>query len=398
MKGRDIESVGGELAHWPQEGPTGPSWRPTDRPDRLSTEKAAHSMDPAVAFARHDACPRGHDQHPREEGATKGLVAGMGSYVYDFNEGGRGMAALLGSKGANLAEMTCLGLPVPPGFTITTDACRAFLATGEPPEGLEGEVSEHLAAVEQAAGKRLGQVDNPLLLSVRAGAGHFMPGTTETILDIGLNDLSVLGLARVPDRDRFGWDSYRRLVQMFGSTAMGVESSLFEDVLRRIELQHQVADDSRLDTCDLIRVVETFKDLILERTGRAFPQDPVEQLWQAVLTTFRSGTAVTVQSMVFGNFGADSGSGVVFSRDPSAGSPGLYGKYLPNAQGEEVVSGVRDSLPLQELATLDPASFDRLSTYVEQLEEHYRDVCDIEFTIEHGTLWLLETHVGRRAK
>ncbi|AKL69526.1 pyruvate, phosphate dikinase [Streptomyces goshikiensis] len=321
----------------------------------------------------------------------------MGGYVYDFNEGGRDMAELLGSKGANLAEITSMGLPVPPGFTITAEACRVFLATGEPPEGLDREVSEHLATLERAAGKRLGQVDDPLLLSVRAGAeaGRSVPGTMETILDIGLNDLSVLGLARMPDRDRFGWDSYRRLVQMFGSTVMGVESSMFEDVLRRIKAQHRVADASQLDTCDLIRVVETFKDLILERTGRAFPQDPAEQLRQAVLTAFQSGTAVTVQSMVFGNCGADSGSGVVFGRDPATGRPGLYGNYLPNAQGEDVVSGGPGTLPLQELAALDPASRDRLFRYMEQLEEHYRDVCDIEFTIEHGTLWLLETHVGQ---
>lgn len=320
----------------------------------------------------------------------------MSSYVYDFDEGGRGMAELLGSKGANLAEMASMGLPVPPGFTLTAQAGRAFLATDKPPEGLKREVDEHLAALERAAGKRLGQVDNPLLLSVRAGAMRSVPGMMETILDIGLNDLSVLGLARMPYRDRFGWDSYRRLVQMFGSTVMGVESSLFEDALRQIKVQHRVADDSQLDTCDLIRVVETFKDLILERTGRAFPQDPAEQLWQAILTAFRSGTAVTVQSMVFGNVGADSGSGVVFRRDPAGGRPGLYGTYLPNAQGEEVVSGVRKGLPLQELATLDPDSFDRLCTYRERLEEHYGAVCDIEFTIERGTLWLLETRVGRR--
>lgn len=340
----------------------------------------------------------------------------MGSYVYDFTEGGRGLAGLLGDKGASLAEMACMGLPVPPGFTITAEACRVFLATGEPPEGMDREIGEHLAALERAAGKRLGQVDNPLLLSVRAGAGRSTPGMMETILDIGLNDLSVLGLSKVPGRERFGWDSYRRLVQMFGSTVMGVESALFEDVLRRIKVQHRVVNDSHLDACDLIRVVETFKDLILERTGRAFPQDPAEQLRQAILAAFRSwngeqagvrrhgehipddhGTAVTVQSMVFGNFGADSGSGVAFSRDPTTGRPGLYGEYLPNAQGDDVVSGVRTALPLRELATLDPTSFERLRSYMEQLEAHHHDLCDIEFTIERGTLWMLETRVGRRA-
>lgn len=337
----------------------------------------------------------------------------MGSYVCDFAEGGRGMADLLGDKGANLAEMARMGLPVPPGFTITAEACRVFLATGEPPEGLHREVGEHLAALARAAGKRLGQVDNPLLLSVRSGARRSMSDTMETILDIGLNDLSVLGLAKGVERDRFGWDSYRRLVRMFGSVVMGVDGALFEDVLRRIQVQHRVVDDSYLDTCDLIRVVETFQDLILERTGSAFPQDPAEQLWQAILAAFRSrdgeqaglhrhreripddlGTAVTVQSMVFGNFGADSGSGVAFSRDPATGRPGLYGHYLPNAQGEEGVSGTRTALPLQELATLDPDSFDRLRGCMEQLEAHYHDLCDVEFTIEHGTLWMLEVRVG----
>lgn len=326
----------------------------------------------------------------------------MGPCVYDFAEGGRGMADLLGDKGANLAEMARMGLPVPPGFTITAEVGRVFLATGEPPEGLYREVGKHLAALERAAGKRLGQVDNPLLLSVRSGARRSMPDTMETILDIGLNDLSVLGLAKGVERDRFGWDSYRRLVRMFGSVVMGVDGALFEDVLRRIRVQHRVADDSYLDTSDLIRVVETFKDLIVERTGRAFPQDPAEQLWQTILAAFRSrngeqagsATAVTVQSMVFGNFGADSGSGVAFSRDPATGRPGLYGHYLPNAQGEEAASGTRTALPLQELAALDPDSFDRLRGCMEQLAAHYRDVCDVEFTIEHGTLWMLEVRVG----
>ncbi|MCY0944513.1 pyruvate, phosphate dikinase [Streptomyces antarcticus] len=339
----------------------------------------------------------------------------MGSYVYDFAEGGRDMADLLGGKGANLAEMARMGLPVPPGFTITTEACRAFLATGELPAGLDREVVEHLAALERAAGKRLGQVDDPLLLSVRSGARFSMPGMMETILDIGLNDLSVLGLAKVPDRERFAWDSYRRLVQMFGSTVKGVDGSLFEDVLRRVKDQHRVVDDSQLDVCDLMRIVEMFKDLILERTGSAFPQDPTEQLRQAILAVFASwngdrarlyrrrehipdglGTAVNIQRMVFGNLGSDSGSGVAFTRDPATGRPGLYGDYLPNAQGEDVVSGVRDAVPLQELATLDPVSFDRLRGYMEQLEAHYRDLCDIEFTIEHGTLWMLQTRVGKR--
>ncbi len=338
----------------------------------------------------------------------------MGSYVYDFAEGGRDMADLLGDKGANLAEMARMGLPVPPGFTITTEACRDFLATGEPPEDLDRQIGEHLAALESASGKRLGQVDDPLLLSVRSAA-FSMPGVMETILDIGLNDLSVLGLGKTPERERFAWDSYRRLVQMFGNTVMGVDVTLFEGMLQRVREQHRVVDDSRLDTCDLIRVVESFKDLIFDRTGRKFPQDPREQLREAILAVFTTwnslrarlygrrehiadglGPAVTIQRMVFGNLGTDSGSGVAFTRDPATGRFGFYGDYLPNAQGEDVVAGVRDTVTLHELATLDPTSFQQLRAYMEQLEDHYQDLCDIEFTIEHGTLWMLEARVGKR--
>ncbi|MFG3496521.1 pyruvate, phosphate dikinase [Streptomyces sp. NPDC047928] len=339
----------------------------------------------------------------------------MVRYVYDFAEGGREMAGLLGGKGANLAEMVRMGLPVPPGFTVTTEACRVFLETGAPPPELDREVSEHLAALERAAGRRLGQVDDPLLLSVRSGARFSMPGMMETILDIGLNDYSVLGLAKTPAHERFAWDSYRRLVQMFGSTVMGVDASLFEEALAGIEKELEAPDDTRLDTCDLIRVVETFKDLIVERTGEEFPQDPAEQLHRAVHAVFASwnrprarlyrrrehipddlGTAVNIQMMVFGNFGADSGSGVAFTRDPATGRPGVYGDYLPEAQGEDVVSGVRNAIPLAELERLDPASHAELRGHLERLETHYRDLCDIEFTIEHGTLWMLQTRVGKR--
>ncbi len=311
----------------------------------------------------------------------------MTTYVYDFSEGGRDMAGLLGGKGANLAEMARMGLPVPPGFIVTTEACRIFLATGQAPDGLDRQIGEHLAALERAAGKRLGQVDDPLLLSVRSGARFSMPGMMETILDIGLNDLSVLGLAKTPERERFAWDSYRRLVQMFGSTVMGVDGSHFEAALAAVKQQHSRGDDTQLDTCDLIRIVETFKDLIHERTGEEFPQDPAEQLRRAVLAVFTSwngeraglyrrrehipddlGTAVNIQTMVFGNLGADSGSGVAFTRDPATGRPGVYGDYLPNAQGEDVVAGIRNTVPLQDLADLDPASFARLRGYMDRLE------------------------------
>lgn len=336
-------------------------------------------------------------------------------YVYDFAEGGRATADLLGGTGANLAEMARLGLPVPPGFTVTTEACRVFLKTGEPPPGLERQVGDHLAAMERAAGRRLGQVDDPLLLSVRSGARFSMPGLMETVLDIGINDLSVLGLGKTAERERFAWDSYRRLVQMFGSIVMGVDTARFENVLSGIKRQHHAADDTRLDTSDLIRLVETYKDLILEETGQEFPQNPAEQLHRAVLAAFTSwngerarmyrrrehipddlGTAVTIQTMVFGNLGPDSGSGVAFTRNPATGQPGVYGDYLPNAQGEDVVAGIRTTVPLQELEHIAPPSFARLHDCMQALERHYRDLCEIEFTIERGTLWILRTSVGKR--
>lgn len=343
----------------------------------------------------------------------------MQRYVYDFAEGGPHTAALLGDKGAGLAEMTRMGLPVPPGFTVTTEACRVFLATGEPPAELAGQMADHLADLERNVGKRLGRVSDPLLLSVRTGAGSSTPGMAETVLDVGLNDLSVLGLGVAPGSERFAWDSYRRLVQMFGSTVMGVDTSLFEEVVLRVERQHAVADDGRLDVVDLIRLVQTFKDLIAERTGEEFPQDPAEQLRRAVLAAFASwkaerarphgrrhrrrrghlpdpGVAVSVQSMVFGNLGPDSGCGVASTRDPATGRRGMYGSYLPNAQGDDVVAGMRDTVPLGRLAELAPGAHARLRDCMERLEDRYDDRCDIEFTVERGTLWMLQAHVGKR--
>ncbi|GHF33724.1 pyruvate, phosphate dikinase [Streptomyces fumanus] len=339
----------------------------------------------------------------------------MVRYVYDFTEGGRDMAGLLGSKGANLAEMTRLGLPVPPGFTLTTEACRAFLAAGNEPAGLWEEVSAHLSALEASAGRSLGQPDDPLLLSVRSGAKFSMPGMMETILDIGLNDESVLGLAEVSGSRRFAWDSYRRLVQMFGSTVMGVDAAHFERALAHLKDLRGVKDDVHLNASDLAELVGTYQNLIHRETGEHFPQSPAEQLRRAVLAVFASwngerarlyrrrehiaddlGTAVNVQRMVFGNLGADSGSGVAFTRDPATGRPGLYGDYLPDAQGEDVVAGIRNTVPLAELKHLDRAAYDRLLAHLSTLERHYRDLCDIEFTIERGTLWMLQTRVGKR--
>ncbi|MFD7708348.1 pyruvate, phosphate dikinase [Streptomyces sp. NPDC059786] len=339
----------------------------------------------------------------------------MARYVYDFHEGGRDMAGLLGGKGSNLAEMTRLGLPVPPGFTITTEACRAFLDTGGEPAGMAREVSAHLADVESAAGRRLGQPGDPLLLSVRSGARFSMPGMMETILDIGLNDESVLGLAKVSGSERFAWDSYRRLVQMFGSTVMGVGSSHFERALALLKEACGAPDDVHLGADDLARLVETYKDIIRTETGESFPQSPAEQLRRAVLAVFESwngerarlyrrrehiaddlGTAVNVQRMVFGNLGSDSGSGVAFTRDPATGRPGPYGDYLPDAQGEDVVAGIRNTVPLAELERLDPRAYRELRAHMATLEQHYRDLCDIEFTIERGRLWMLQTRVGKR--
>ncbi|WP_405653072.1 pyruvate, phosphate dikinase [Streptomyces sp. NBC_00019] len=339
----------------------------------------------------------------------------MVRYVYDFREGRRDMADLLGGKGANLAEMTRLGLPVPPGFTVTTDACRVFLTTGAEPEGMSAEVSGHLSALEDSAGRRLGQRDDPLLVSVRSGARFSMPGMMETVLDIGLNDESVLGLAKTSGNDRFAWDSYRRLVQMFGSTVMGVDATLFDEAMTLLKQDRGALDDLHLDAADLAGLVEAYKRLILGETGQAFPQSPAEQLRLAILAVFRSwngerarlyrrreqipddlGTAVTVQRMVYGNLGPDSGSGVAFTRDPATGRRGLYGDYLANAQGEDVVAGIRNTVPLTELERFDPDAYGRLREHMERLERHYRDLCDIEFTIERGTLWMLQTRVGKR--
>ncbi|MFJ9898343.1 pyruvate, phosphate dikinase [Streptomyces sp. NPDC091280] len=339
----------------------------------------------------------------------------MVRYVYDFAEGGRDQADLLGGKGANLAEMTRLGLPVPPGFTVTTEACRAFLATGTEPDGLAPEIAGRLTALERFAGRGLGQSDDPLLLSVRSGARFSMPGMMETILDIGLNDESVLGLAKVSGNERFAWDSYRRLIQMFGSTVMGVDSALFENAIADLKRTRGASDDLGLTASDLAGLVATYKELVHRETGEDFPQSPDEQLRRAVLAVFESwngerariyrrrehiaddlGTAVNVQTMVFGNLGADSGSGVAFTRDPATGRPCLYGDYLPDAQGEDVVAGIRNTVPLTALEELDPTSYTQLVGHLGTLETHYRDLCDIEFTIERGRLWMLQTRVGKR--
>ncbi len=337
------------------------------------------------------------------------------AWVYEFSEGNKDQKDLLGGKGANLAEMTTLGLPVPPGFTISTETCRAYLAEGGDPAGLAEEVTEHLAALEAAMSKRLGDATDPLLVSVRSGAKFSMPGMMETVLNVGLNDTSVGGLAARSQDERFALDSYRRLLQMFGGTVLHVHSELFSDALDLAKQERGTESDLDLDADDLRGVVETFKAIIKDQTGRDFPQEPREQLDLAIRAVFNSwntdrarlyrrqeripedlGTAVNVQAMVFGNFGMDSGSGVAFTRDPASGEQGVYGDYLQNAQGEDVVAGIRNTVSLADMSDIDRASYDDLMAIMTRLERHYRDMCDIEFTVERGKLWMLQTRVGKR--
>jgi pyruvate,orthophosphate dikinase len=351
------------------------------------------------------------DLHPTTSGQSVEDV----KFVYDFTEGNKDLKDLLGGKGANLAEMTNLGLPVPPGFTITTEACKVYLASGEEPPALRDEVSAHLAALEQKMGKKLGQPDNPLLVSVRSGAKFSMPGMMDTVLNIGLSDESVQGLAQQAGDERFAWDSYRRLIQMFGKTVLGVDGDLFEEALDKAKAAKKVTVDTDLEAADLKKLVTTFKKIVKKEAGREFPQDPREQMDLAIKAVFDSwngeraklyrrqeriphdlGTAVNVCSMVFGNLGPDSGTGVAFTRDPASGHQGVYGDYLQNAQGEDVVAGIRNTVPLAELEKIDKKSYDQLMQIMETLENHYKDLCDIEFTIERGQLWMLQTRVGKR--
>ncbi|MBP0934201.1 pyruvate, phosphate dikinase [Streptomyces goshikiensis] len=336
-------------------------------------------------------------------------------FVYDFTEGNRDLKDLLGGKGANLAEMTNLGLPVPPGFTITTEACKVYLESGEAPAALRDEVSAHLAALEATMGKKLGQSDDPLLVSVRSGAKFSMPGMMDTVLNIGLSDESVKGLTAQSGDERFAWDSYRRLIQMFGKTVLDVEGELFEDALDEAKAAKKVTVDTDLDAADLKKLVKAFKKIVAKEAGREFPQDAREQMDLAVEAVFNSwntdraklyrrqeripsdlGTAVNICSMVFGNLGPDSGTGVAFTRDPASGHQGVYGDYLQNAQGEDVVAGIRNTVPLADLEQIDKKSYDQLMTIMTTLETHYKDLCDIEFTIERGQLWMLQTRVGKR--
>ena len=336
-------------------------------------------------------------------------------YVYDFAEGNAAMRSLLGGKGANLAEMTGLGIPVPPGFIVTTEACVYYSANGEYPPGLEEEIEEHLRALQRLTGKTLGDPSNPLLLSIRSGAVFSMPGMMDTVLNLGLNDETVEGMAQATDNPRFAYDSFRRFIQMFGDVVMGVDSQLFEDALTAKKEEVGAKLDTDLSAADLKDLTVRFKRILGEKAGKQFPAEPMQQLHMAVVAVFKSwdnhrakvyrrtqgipddlGTAVNVQTMVFGNKGENSGTGVAFTRDPSTGENVFYGEFLMNAQGEDVVAGVRVPRPLIELRDELPAVYDELCAIRDKLEQHYRDMQDVEFTIEDGKLYMLQTRSGKR--
>jgi len=333
-------------------------------------------------------------------------------FVFDFDEPTTGGRELLGGKGIGLAEMTQMGVPVPAGFTITTDACRAYLVTRDLPAGLEDEVDEHVRRLEERAGKRFGSAEDPLLVSVRSGAAVSMPGMMDTILNLGLNDEAAAGLAVRTDNARFAYDSYRRLIQMFGEVVEGIDGHRFESALSSLKGGRQ---DTDLSADDLRALVETYKGIYREETGSDFPTDARDQLLRAVRAVFASwdnpraqvyrraheiaddlGTAVSVVQMVFGNKGDRSGTGVAFTRDPSTGETGLYGEFLANAQGEDVVAGIRTPQPIETMRDTLPKAFEQFVDTMRRLEEHYRDMQDIEFTVEDEQLYLLQTRSAKR--
>jgi pyruvate, orthophosphate dikinase len=339
----------------------------------------------------------------------------MTRFVYDFAEGNKDQKDLLGGKGANLSEMIKIGLTVPPGFTVTTEACRAYLASGSVPEEMADQVTEQLQKLEGKIGRTLGDPAKPLLVSVRSGAKFSMPGMMETVLNIGTNDESVHGLAEFSGDERFAWDAYRRLIAMFGKTVLGIDGHHFEHAIDQAKASAGVKTDVELGVPELKALVDTYKGLVKAHAGIDFPQDPRVQLDMAIKAVFDSwntdravlyrrqeripadlGTAVNVQAMVFGNVGSDSGTGVAFTRDPASGARGHYGDYLPDAQGEDVVAGIRNTLTLDDMGRIDPEAHDVLLKNMDILEKHYRDLCDIEFTVENGKLYMLQTRVGKR--
>lgn len=340
----------------------------------------------------------------------------MTEFVYDFTEGAELGRELLGGKGAGLAEMTAIGIPVPAGFTVTTAACVEYMRSGrEFPPGLEDEIAAHMESLEGAAGKRFGDSEDPLLVSVRSGAAVSMPGMMDTILNLGLNDEAVEGLARATGNERFAWDAYRRLIQMYGDVVDGVDAHAFEQALTELKQEKGAREDVDLGPDDLRELVERFKKIYRDETGSDFPQDARVQLERAVRAVFDSwetpraqvyrrangisddiGTAVSVVQMVFGNKGDDSGTGVAFTRDPSTGEQGVWGEFLTNAQGEDVVAGIRTPQPIAEMKEQLPDAYEQLLETMRRLEEHYREMQDIEFTVEEGRLYLLQTRSGKR--
>ncbi|MBU1727905.1 pyruvate, phosphate dikinase [Patescibacteria group bacterium] len=347
---------------------------------------------------------------------SKGKLLKSKKYVYAFEEGDKSMKEILGGKGANLAEMKSLGINVPPGFTISTEACRLYYEQEKKiTSEIKKQIDTKLADLEKKMGKKLGDANDPLLVSVRSGAAASMPGMMDTILNLGLNDRSVLGLAKKTENDRFAWDSYRRLIQMFGSVVMEVEHSEFEHVLESVKDTKGAEFDTDLTADDLREVVNKYKDVISKMKGVDFPQDPIEQMYMAVNAVFNSwnnyrairyreinnikgliGTAVNIQAMVFGNLGNDSGTGVCFTRNPSTGEAKFYGEYLMNAQGEDVVAGIRTPLPVSSLEKQNPKIYKELVTVCNKVERHYRDMQDMEFTIQQGKLYILQARSGKR--
>jgi pyruvate,orthophosphate dikinase len=337
-------------------------------------------------------------------------------YVYLFSEGDATMRNLLGGKGANLAEMTNLGLPVPQGFTVTTEACTKYYEDGRViAQEIVSQIYDAMSELEKITGKKFGDVDNPFLVSVRSGARASMPGMMDTVLNLGLNDDTVEGLARLTDNERFAYDSYRRFIQMFSDVVMEIDKSNFDEIMDKVKEENGVTEDSQLTAENFKEIVKGFKDLYRSIKGEDFPQDPKAQLLASVEAVFRSwdnpraivyrrmndipgdwGTAVNVQAMVFGNMGEDCGTGVAFTRNPATGENKLYGEYLINAQGEDVVAGIRTPEPIDKLKEVMPEIYHEFAQIAEKLEKHYKDMQDMEFTIEKGKLYMLQTRSGKR--
>ncbi len=340
----------------------------------------------------------------------------MKKLIYDFSQGSREMKDLLGGKGANLSEMTSIGLPIPPGFVLTTEACLEYFENNSSiSQELEQQIFEHLETLEEKTGKKLGDPDDPLLVSIRSGAVVSMPGMMDTVLNIGLNDDTVEGLSKRTNNPRFAYDSYRRLLQMFGEVVLGITSHKFSHALEEVKEENDISKDTEMSVENLQKVIKNYKDIIARESEKSFPQDPQEQMLEAIRAVFDSwnnqraksyrklndipddlGTAVNVQTMVFGNIGENSGTGVAFTRNPSTGENEVYGEFLSNAQGEDVVSGTRTPKDIKELQDLMPEPYQEFTEIVDTLEEHYKDMQDIEFTIEEGQIYILQTRTGKR--